>query len=60
LGGAFLAVASNYDKIVGSYFNDGTMESSPEQPEFNSPSQPVDFTPFPNSVEQVQQSQRQL
>lgn len=31
LGGAFLAVASNYDKIVGSYFSDAISEALPEQ-----------------------------
>lgn len=28
LGGAFLAVASNYDKIISSYFNPTTIESA--------------------------------
>ncbi|WP_353933250.1 hypothetical protein WJM97_00515 [Okeanomitos corallinicola TIOX110] len=32
LGGAFLAVASNYDKIVGSYFSNVTAEILPEVP----------------------------
>ncbi|MEA5566721.1 MULTISPECIES: hypothetical protein [unclassified Anabaena] len=27
LGGAFLAVASNYEKIIGSYFSDGSEQS---------------------------------
>lgn len=30
LGGAFLAVASNYDKIIGSYFDNATMAASSE------------------------------
>jgi hypothetical protein len=30
LGGAFLAVASNYDKIVGSYLSDRPIARSPE------------------------------
>ena len=38
LGGAFLAVASNYDKIVGSYFNDAISEALPEQPQLDSSS----------------------
>jgi len=38
LGGAFLAVASNYDKIVGSYFSDGVSEALPEQPQLDSSS----------------------
>jgi hypothetical protein len=36
LGGAFLAVASNYDKIVGSYFNDVSMEASLEHTQLDS------------------------
>ncbi|MDF5711806.1 MAG: hypothetical protein PUP90_30040 [Nostoc sp. S4] len=36
LGGAFLAVASNYDKIVGSYFTDPGMEASLEHPQLDS------------------------
>lgn len=38
LGGAFLAVASNYDKIVGSYFNDAISEAQPEQPQLDTSS----------------------
>lgn len=38
LGGAFLAVASNYDKIVGSYFSDAINEALPEQPQLDSSS----------------------
>ncbi|MBD0263720.1 MAG: hypothetical protein ICV85_06860 [Tolypothrix sp. T3-bin4] len=38
LGGAFLAVASNYDKIVGSYFNDAISEAQPEQAQLDSSS----------------------
>ncbi|MEA5515207.1 hypothetical protein [Nodularia sp. UHCC 0506] len=60
LGGAFLAVASNYDKIVGSYFSDGSMEALPEQPQLNSSSQSLDPISFSSSVEQVQRSQTQL
>ncbi|BAY07172.1 hypothetical protein [Calothrix sp. NIES-2098] len=41
LGGAFLAVASNYDKIVGSYFNDGIIERSPEPPQLDLSPQPL-------------------
>jgi hypothetical protein len=36
LGGAFLAVASNHDKIFGSYFSDATMEASLEHPQLDS------------------------
>ncbi len=60
LGGAFLAVASNYDKIVGSYFSDGSMEASPEQPQLNSPSQSLDPISFPSPVEAVQESETQF
>jgi hypothetical protein len=31
LGGAFLAIASNYDKIIGSYFTNATLEGSTTQ-----------------------------
>ena len=44
LGGAFLAVASNYDKIVGSYFADSSIEASLEQPQLDS------LTPSTNSI----------
>ncbi|WP_448269313.1 hypothetical protein [Nostoc sp. DSM 114159] len=59
LGGAFLAVASNYDKIVGSYFPDSSIEASLEQPQLDSltPStNPISF-PISNPVEDVQTSQ---
>ncbi|MEH2226329.1 hypothetical protein [Nostoc sp.] len=59
LGGAFLAVASNYDKIVGSYFDDSSIEASLEQPQLDSltPStNPISF-PITSSVEDVQTSQ---
>ncbi|MDB9345376.1 hypothetical protein PN456_12520 [Nodularia spumigena CS-586/05] len=60
LGGTFLAVASNYDKIVGSYFSDAIIETSPEQPQLNSPSQSLDPISFASPVEQVQQSETQF
>ncbi|MEH2091266.1 hypothetical protein [Nostoc sp.] len=59
LGGAFLAVASNYDKIVGSYFDDSSIEASLEQPQLDSltPStNPISF-PITSPVEDVQTSQ---
>jgi hypothetical protein len=37
LGGAFLAVASNYDKIVGSYFSDA-IKVQPEQSQLDASS----------------------
>jgi hypothetical protein len=41
LGGAFLAVASNYDKIIGSYFDDASIVASLEQPQLDLPTQAV-------------------
>ncbi|BCL34651.1 hypothetical protein [Nostoc sp. MS1] len=38
LGGAFLAVASNYDKIIGYYFTDTTINASLEEPQLDLPS----------------------
>ncbi|OUL18729.1 hypothetical protein [Nostoc sp. 106C] len=54
LGGAFLAVASNYDKIVGSYFNDGTIERSPEPPQLDLSPQAlnqISLSPVENKTE---------
>jgi hypothetical protein len=45
LGGAFLAIASNYDKIVGSYFSDAISQTQPEQSQLD-----------PSSVEKVNAS----
>jgi hypothetical protein len=60
LGGAFLAVASNYDKIFGSYFSDTTsIEALIEQPQLDSLSQstaPISF-PIPSSVKDDQASE---
>ncbi|MDZ8242152.1 MAG: hypothetical protein RMZ69_34300 [Nostoc sp. ChiQUE01a] len=56
LGGAFLAVASNYDKIVGSYFTDPSMEASLEHPQLNSSTsstEPISFA-IASSVEDAQ------
>jgi hypothetical protein len=44
LGGAFLAVASNYDRIIGSYFDDPSIGASLEQPRLDS------LTPSTNSI----------
>ncbi|MEH2329747.1 hypothetical protein [Nostoc sp.] len=59
LGGAFLAVASNYDKIVGSSFADSSIEASLEQPQLDSitPSTNPISLPISSSVEDVQTSQ---
>jgi hypothetical protein len=52
LGGAFLAIASNYDKLFGSYFSPITPEAPPQQNLLNdSPA----FTISP-SIEQSQKS----
>lgn len=59
LGGAFLAVASNYDKIVGSYFTDATIDTQPEQPQLDLPTQsssPISFT-ITNPIKDAQESE---
>jgi hypothetical protein len=56
LGGAFLAVASNYDKIVGSYFCDGSMEASGQPPQLDTPTPSLDSV----SVQNLQESGKQL
>ena len=58
LGGAFLAVASNYDKIFGSYFDDSSIEASLEQPQLDSltsSTNPISF-PIASPVEDTQTS----
>ncbi|MEH2077830.1 MAG: hypothetical protein V7K57_26095 [Nostoc sp.] len=59
LGGAFLAVASNYDKIIGSYFDDPSIEASLEQPQLDSltPSNNAISLPIASAVEDAQTSQ---
>ncbi|MCC5619286.1 hypothetical protein LC605_30315 [Nostoc sp. CHAB 5836] len=59
LGGAFLAVASNYDQIFGSYFADSSVEVSLEQPQLDSltPSTNLISLPIASSVENAQTSQ---
>ncbi|MBK1987149.1 hypothetical protein A0J48_006290 [Sphaerospermopsis aphanizomenoides BCCUSP55] len=62
LGGAFLAVASNYDKIVGSYLSNVTAEIVPEPTQLDAATQstPVLSTTMPlsrlNPVEEGQKS----
>ncbi|MBH8562855.1 hypothetical protein I8748_11795 [Nostoc sp. CENA67] len=59
LGGAFLAVASNYDKIIGSYFTDATIDASPKQPQLDLPTQSphsISFT-IANPVKDAQESE---
>ncbi|MEH1787579.1 hypothetical protein [Nostoc sp.] len=59
LGGAFLAVASNYDKVIGSYFADSSIEASLEQAQLDSltsSTNPISF-PIASSVEDAQISQ---
>ncbi|RCJ20016.1 hypothetical protein A6S26_04600 [Nostoc sp. ATCC 43529] len=56
LGGAFLAVASNYDKIVGSYLTDASMEASLEHPQLDSTAsstEPISLS-IASSVENAQ------
>jgi hypothetical protein len=52
LGGAFLAVVSNYDKIVGSYLSDTSSnvirDILPQQPQLETPHQ----TPIPSIANQ--------
>ncbi|AFZ57721.1 hypothetical protein H6G54_17010 [Anabaena cylindrica FACHB-243] len=57
LGGAFLAVASNYDKIVGSYFSNVMAELLPEPPKLDS-STPISLSML-NSIEEVQKTQQE-
>ena len=40
IGGAFLAIASNYNKIFGSYFSDITAEILPDLPQLETPTPP--------------------
>ncbi|MBD2691132.1 hypothetical protein [Anabaena catenula] len=64
LGGAFLAVASNYDKIVGSQLGSVKGEISPELPpellklEASTQSTPIDLSMLTPVVE-VQKSQHE-
>ncbi|MFK0729856.1 MAG: hypothetical protein ACFKPT_26600 [Gloeotrichia echinulata GP01] len=53
LGGAFLAIASNYDKIIGSYFTNATLEGSTTQTQLELPTQSTEAVAFtiPNSGE---------
>ncbi|QSJ14688.1 hypothetical protein JYQ62_22635 [Nostoc sp. UHCC 0702] len=59
LGGAFLAVASNYDKIIGSYFTDATIDTSSEQPRLDLPTQSSPSISFKiaNPVKDAQESE---
>jgi len=56
LGGAFLAVASNYDKIVGSDLTDASMEASLEHAQLDastSSTEPISLS-IVSSVENAQ------
>ncbi|TAF10549.1 MAG: hypothetical protein EAZ77_02670 [Nostocales cyanobacterium] len=57
LGGAFLAVASNYDQIIGSYFSNMTAEILPESPKLDS-STPISLSML-TPGEEVQKSQQE-
>lgn len=46
LGGAFLAVASNYDKIIGSYFDHATMSASSEPVQLDAMNESANTVPF--------------
>jgi hypothetical protein len=54
LGGAFLAVASNYDKLFGSYLSNATSTATLEQPLLDDSRS---FT-IPHSVKESQKSER--
>ncbi len=58
LGGAFLAIASNYDKIIGSYFNDANIEASTGSTQLDSLNQSTGAIAFtiPHPVENPQPS----
>jgi hypothetical protein len=61
LGGAFLAVASNYDKIVGYYFSDTSLTTSTaslETPQLDASNQPL--AAISSSVEDSQKSEKQV
>ncbi|WP_017317369.1 hypothetical protein [Mastigocladopsis repens] len=52
LGGAFLAVASNYDKLFGAYFSHAMTEARWEQSKLDSPSSTISLP-----VEESQKSE---
>jgi hypothetical protein len=57
LGGAFLAVASNYDKIVGSYFSDSSISTSLQIPQLDESTQPQ--SSISSAVADIQKSEIQ-
>lgn len=59
LGGAFLAVASNYDKLFGSYFSGITTEATLDHPQLDSLPEPAHSISLTSSraVEDCQQSE---
>jgi hypothetical protein len=60
LGGAILAVASNYDKMVGSSFSNVTAELLPQPPKLDSSTQstPISLSML-NSMEEVPNNQQE-
>ncbi|MBV6627546.1 MAG: hypothetical protein KI793_32260 [Rivularia sp. (in: Bacteria)] len=59
LGGAFLAVASNYEKLFGSYLGEYSGESYPQQQQLDAASQPEISASFDayESVKQIEESE---
>lgn len=59
LGGAFLAVASNYEKLFGSYLGELPDETFTQQQQLDAASQPEISSSFntSESVEKIQQSE---
>ena len=59
LGGAFLAVASNYEKLFGSYLGELPDETFTQQQQLDAASQPEISSSFNTSeyVEKIQQSE---
>jgi len=53
LGGAFLAVASNYDKIVGLYFHDMTEANQPQLESTPESTRSISFS-IPSNKEELQ------
>ncbi len=58
LGGAFLAVASNYEKLFGSYLGESSGETFTQQQQLDAASQPEVSTALNSqSVKEIQESE---